>query len=307
MDGTRSVRESKTLFTPHPFDQRDAMTPAAPPSWSRLPNVPVPSPTLYPVASMRALQRRVAESRDARIRAKDAESPNSRQLSSGRQVGCAIDTSTNFPRACGSHLTSSALSRTSGRMIVPPVTSRPPVPALHASNVPSSERTRGVRRSTCVVPRRHPLHFPYSSFFASTPQLLYVATSQSLPRFIPGVPVRRGPIESLSTCESRYVCELFIPSAQICRMMGSAVVYVCAGDADAATATSSAAADRERFMMWIAGVLSVCASLSLRTGCHSERSRVAAQSRNRRGAGSGVPLSGRLRFLDYAPSALRSE
>src|SRR5688500_2061458 len=133
--------------------------------------------------------------------------------------------STNFPRACGSHATNAELSRNSGWMTVDPETSRPPVPALHASSDHSSDRTRGVSRSMCVVPRRQPRHLPYSSLRASTPPLLYVATSQSLPRFILGDPVKRGPIESLNTCDSLYACEeAFIPSAQICRMMGSAVV-----------------------------------------------------------------------------------
>src|SRR4051812_24064640 len=156
-----------------------------------------------------------------------------------------METSTNFPFACGNHATSAALSRTSGRMTVVPVTSLPPVPALHARSVPSSVRTRGVIRSTCVVPRRHPFHLPYCSLRASTPQLLYVATSQSLPRLMPGDPVRRGPIESLNTCVSLYACELSIPSVQICRTTGFAVGYDCAARTDPPHAARTAAMDRD--------------------------------------------------------------
>ena len=41
----------------------------------------------------------------------------------GRQVGCGIETSTNFPFACGSQATRAVLSATSGRITVAPVTS----------------------------------------------------------------------------------------------------------------------------------------------------------------------------------------
>lgn len=74
------------------------------------------------------------------------------------------------------------------------------------------------------------------------PQPVYVATSQSFPFFMPGAPVRRGPIESLSTWPSRATCELLIPSSQIFRTTGSPVGQLCARAADGASATESATA-----------------------------------------------------------------
>src|SRR5690606_10225708 len=52
-------------------------------------------------------------------------------------------------------------------------------PRLHASIIPSSDRTLGWIRSTCVMPRRQPFHVPYCSFRASTPQLDSSCTAQS--------------------------------------------------------------------------------------------------------------------------------
>src|SRR5207247_666151 len=47
------------------------------------------------------------------------------QLSSGRQVGCGIDMSTNLPLAWGSHATNPALSAKSGRITTEARSGRP--------------------------------------------------------------------------------------------------------------------------------------------------------------------------------------
>ena len=143
------------------------------------------------------------------------------QLSSGRQVGCANETSTNLPFACGSQATSPALSATSGKITTGARTGRPfGVGGLHASIVPSSERTRGDTRSTCVGPRRQLRQVPYCSFRAVMPHELYVAINQFCAAVIPGDAVRRGPRESNSACARRGSCELSLPIAQMRRTTG---------------------------------------------------------------------------------------
>jgi len=84
--------------------------------------------------------------------------------------GSGALTSTSFPRACGSHLTNSALSANRGRMIASAVTSFPPVPGLYPTMVASRVRTRGLTRSTCEYPRRQPRQVPYCSLRAVIPQ-----------------------------------------------------------------------------------------------------------------------------------------
>src|SRR5438445_11460134 len=87
------------------------------------------------------------------------------QLSSGRQVGCANETSTNLPFACGSQATNAAVSATSGKITTGARTGRPfGDGGLHASIVPSSEHTRGDTRSTCVGPRHHQRQVAYGCF-----------------------------------------------------------------------------------------------------------------------------------------------
>ncbi len=81
--------------------------------------------------------------------------------------------STNFPFPCGSQDTNALLSAKSGRMVTGARTGRPfGVGGLHASTVPSSERTRGATRSMCVVPRRQLRQVPYCSLRAVIPQEL---------------------------------------------------------------------------------------------------------------------------------------
>ena len=64
-----------------------------------------------------------------------------------------------------------------------------------------------------ALPLLRPLRSPA---LASQTELSYLASIQSFARLIPGVPVRRGPSESLSTCASLYACELApMPSVQI--------------------------------------------------------------------------------------------
>ena len=107
------------------------------------------------------------------MRAFDAGVAKRNQSSEGRQVGHDGERSTIFPLACGSHFTNSVLSLNFGSTIASAVTDLPLVPGLHASIVPSSERTRGPTRSTCERPRRQPRHVPYASRRASMPQALY--------------------------------------------------------------------------------------------------------------------------------------
>ena len=81
--------------------------------------------------------------------------------------------STNLPFVCGSHATNAAVSGKSGMMMTAARTGRPfGVGGLHASIVPSSERTRGATRSMCVVPRRQLRQVPYCSLRAVMPQEL---------------------------------------------------------------------------------------------------------------------------------------
>ena len=47
------------------------------------------------------------------------------------------------------------------------------------------------------------------------PHDLYMSITQSLARLSPGPPVRRGPIESKSVCDSFWTCELSMPSRQM--------------------------------------------------------------------------------------------
>src|SRR6185503_7160163 len=117
------------------------------------------------------------------------------QSSDGRQVGHAGEISTILPLAFGNHFTNSVLSLKRGRMIVSAV-SGALVPGLHAIIVASSERARGDTRSMCDGPRRQPNQVPYCSRFASMPHDLYVLITQSLALVMPGLPVRRGPMES---------------------------------------------------------------------------------------------------------------
>src|SRR5438128_1978295 len=55
------------------------------------------------------------------------------------------------------------------------------------------------------------------------PQDLYVLTTQSLADLKPGLPVRRGPIESKKTCASGCSCELSMPMAQMRLIVASDV------------------------------------------------------------------------------------
>src|SRR3954468_11864230 len=142
------------------------------------------------------------------IRAIDAGVAKRYQSSLGRQVGHAGESSTILPRACGSHFTNSVLSLNFGRTIASARTGVPFVPGLHASIVPSSERVRGATRSMCDAPRRQPRQVPYCSRFASMPHDLYLPITQSLADLMDGLPVRRGPMESNSACESSWTCEL---------------------------------------------------------------------------------------------------
>src|SRR5450759_3966419 len=114
------------------------------------------------------------------MRARDSAVAHRAQSSDGRHVGSAGDSKTLLPFACGNHFTNSALSLNSGRMITCAVTGTPLVPGLQASIVPSSERTRGLTRSMCETPRRHPRQVPYRSALASMPHDLYWLITQSL-------------------------------------------------------------------------------------------------------------------------------
>lgn len=82
------------------------------------------------------------------------------QVVSGRQVGSGKEIATSFARACGSQAWNAVLSATSGSTITSERTGRPPVPGLHDSIVPSSERTRGATRSMWLTPRRQAFQVP---------------------------------------------------------------------------------------------------------------------------------------------------
>ena len=157
------------------------------------------------------------------MRAREAGVANCSQSAVGRQVAGGADTSTSFPRAWGSQRTNSVLSANRGSTIVPAVSALPPVPGLKPSIVASRVRTRGETRSTCDVPRRHPRHVPYLSFFASIPQRLYIDTSQFCALRWMAVPVSRGPMESMSVADNCSTRELSIPTAQMRRRTGSSV------------------------------------------------------------------------------------
>ncbi len=109
---------------------------------------------------MRSPQAAMAAVRSARIRSKSAGMAHRSQFSSGRQVGCGKEMATNFPRTVGSQAWKAAGSARSGSSTASPVTAAPPVPGLQASIVPSSERTRGLSRSTWVWPRLQPRQVP---------------------------------------------------------------------------------------------------------------------------------------------------
>ena len=164
------------------------------------------------------------------MRAIDAAVAQRFQSSDGRQVGHAGESNTILPFAFGSHFTNSVLSLNFGRTIASAATGVPLVPGLHASIVPSSDRTRGATSAMFDVPRRQPRHVPYCSRFASMPQALYCPITQLLAARIPGLPVSRGPIESNSVCASFWTCELSMPRRQMRWMFGSSVgnCVVCA-------------------------------------------------------------------------------
>jgi len=132
------------------------------------------------------------------------------------------------------------------------LSARTPVPGLNPSIVASRVRTRGETRSTCDVPRRHPRHVPYFSFFASIPQRLYIDTTQFCALRWMAVPVSRGPMESRSVAASCSTRELSIPIAQMRRRTGSSVGNdgVLCARAGAASAIRSAmmAGVRRRIM-----------------------------------------------------------
>ena len=94
------------------------------------------------------------------MRAIDSGVDQRNQSSEGRQVGHAGETITILPFAFGSHFTNSVLSLNFGSTITSALIGLPFVPGLQASIVPSSERTRGLTRSMCDVPRRQPRHVP---------------------------------------------------------------------------------------------------------------------------------------------------
>src|SRR4051812_3458704 len=71
------------------------------------------------------------------------------------------------------------------------------------------------------------------------PHERYIFITQSLALLPAGVPVRRGPIESKSTCARSQVCELSWPAAQICLRTGS-LIPVCAARGVAARDADSA-------------------------------------------------------------------
>src|SRR5215510_3361606 len=155
------------------------------------------------------------------MRAIDAGVDQRCQSSLGRQVGHAGESNTILPRACGSHFTNSVLSLNFGKTIASAVTGVPFVPGLHASIVPSSDRTRGETRSMCETPRCQPRHVPYCSRRASMPHALYWEMTQLLAARIPGLPVRRGPIESKRVCASFWTWELSMPTRKMRSMFGS--------------------------------------------------------------------------------------
>src|ERR1041385_3281194 len=103
------------------------------------------------------------------MRAIDSGVDQRYQSSLGRQVGHAGESMTILPRAWGSHRTKSVLSLNLGSTMTGAVTGCPFVPGLHASIIPSSDRTRGETRSMCDTPRRHPRQVPYGSRLASMP------------------------------------------------------------------------------------------------------------------------------------------
>src|SRR6478609_7251686 len=107
------------------------------------------------------------------MRALDAGVAKRIQSSDGRQVGHGGETSTILPRAFGSHFTNSVLSANFGSAMTSAVTGAV-VPGLHASMVPSSDRTRGATRSMCDAPRRQPRQVPYGSRRASMPHWRYL-------------------------------------------------------------------------------------------------------------------------------------
>ena len=214
------------------------MTPSAPASSSRTGRVRVVSP----VRATRSSHASAAASRRCFICSNDSAVAHLAQFSSGRQVGCAKEISTNLPRACGSQAANSCSVRKSGSTTAGPCTGWPPVPGLHASIVPSSVRTRGCTRSTCVMPRSQPRQVPYCSARAWIPQPRYCAMAQSLASFCCGVPVSRGPMESSSDCASRSSCELRVPSFQMASSTGSCLAAACAAAGAGAAKKAAAAA-----------------------------------------------------------------
>ena len=193
-------------------------------------------------------QSRCITAMDVSIRAMDAGVPKRSQSSDGRHVGQAGESSTILPLAFGSHFTNSVLSLNFGSTMASAVTGLPLVPGLQASMVPASDRTRGWRRSMCDVPRRHPRHVPYCSRLASMPHALYLPITQSLAERMPGLPVRRGPMESNSVCESSCTCELSMPSRQIrWRLASDCAAAGAAHNRAAAPATDKV---RSRVMAW---------------------------------------------------------
>src|SRR5690606_13944147 len=87
------------------------------------------------------------------------------------------------------------------------------------------------------------------SLRASMPHAVYVRTAQSCAACMAGEPVRRGPIESSSTCASASTCEFCMASVQMLRRIGSSVAKVCALAAPApGAAASTSAASRARLI-----------------------------------------------------------
>ncbi len=166
-------------------------------------------------------------SRSAAIRARTSGVAHRSNDSSARQLDCTTSISTSFPFARGSHASSAARVVRLGRMTTSD-SSAPLVGGLYASIVPSSVRSRGDTRSTCVTPRFHPRQVPYCSSRAGMPQDWYFAWIHFCALESSGLPVRRGPMESMSVCASGSTRELSMPSVQMRRSTGSVVGKSCA-------------------------------------------------------------------------------
>ncbi len=147
----RAAREM--LLIPVSRSQLNWKMPSAPASSMRCAICPALM-AVWPVPRQ-AVKRRCASWRCCSSRAIDSGSANSSHCACGRQLISGSTTATNLPRTCGSHASKSAGALKSGNATTSPSTA-PFVPALHASMVASSVRTRGRIRSTCVMPRRQP-------------------------------------------------------------------------------------------------------------------------------------------------------